>query len=163
MEVNEPRLEKGFEYLDETHQSLIADATKFFSLAEEHSETEYDSQLHTHEMYMNDEQVEQRIGPHLEDTRESIQRMDAALTHVDEELENMEKEAKRSKNYAELAGMKAWYKAKYIQLTEELSRIEEISLAEKTGEWSHERIEYEKPEAKFEIEIGDRKKASSKR
>lgn len=163
MEVSEPRLEKGFEYLDEKHRSLTADATKFFSLAEEHSQTNYDSTLYTQDLYMTDDQVEQRIDQHLENTRESIQEMDAALTHVDEELENLSEEARKSNNYSQLAAKKAWYKKKYIELTEELSKIEDTPLAEKTGEWNHQRAEYTIPESKFNIQTGHERKASKSR
>lgn len=160
MEVGDSRLDRSFDYLDSSHRSLIADATKLFSLAEEHSETDYESHLHTHDMYMTDQQVEERLDQHLENTREAVKEMDAALTQVDEELEDTEEGVRGPSNYAELIGTKRWYKEKYIELTEELEQIEETTLAEKTGEWSHDRPEYEKPEGRFEIETGHERKAS---
>lgn len=160
MEVGDSRLDRSFDYLDETHRSLVADATKLFSLAEEHSETDYDSHLYTHEMYMTDQQVEDRLDKHLEHTRESIQEMDAALTHIDEELENIEEGVRGPSNYRELMGKKRWYKEKYIELAEELEKIESTSLAEKTGEWAHARPEYDKPAERFDIETGHERKAS---
>lgn len=160
MEVEDSRLDRSFGYLDDSHRSLIPDATKLFSLAEEHSQTDYESHLHTHDMYMTDQQVEERLDQHLEGTRQSIKEMDAALTQVDEELEDTGEGVRGPSNYAELIGKKRWYKEKYIKLTEELAEIEETSLAEKTGEWSHQRPEYDKPRERFDIETGHERKAS---
>lgn len=160
MEVRDSRLNRSFGYLDESHRTLVADATKLFSLAEEHSATDYESDLHTHDMYMTDEQVEERLDRHLESTREAVKEMDAALTQVDEQLEETEEGIREPSNYTELVGKKRWYKEKYIELVEELEEIEETSLAEKTSEWSHQRPEYDKPEGKFDIEVGHERKAS---
>lgn len=160
MEVGDSRLNQSFDYLDESHRSLVAHATKLFSLAEEHSKTDYESDLHTHDMYMTDKQVEARLDGHIEDTIESIKEMDAALTQIDEELEKAGEGIRGPSNYREMIGKKRWYKDKYIDLAEELEQIENTSLAEKTGEWAHQRPEYDKPSERFDIETGHERKAS---
>lgn len=160
MDVEEQIIEQHFEYLDEKHSSLIEDATRFFSLTEQHSQTDYASSLQTQDLYMTDEQVEKRIDQHLENTRKSIQEMDAAITKADRKLEELSETTEETTNYTEFIEKKRWYKEKYIQITEELSEIEDTPLAEKTGGWNHQRVEYNVTENNFEIEIGHQRKAS---
>ena len=152
MRPEERSLDRAFQFLDESHRSLVADATRVFSLAEEHSEASYTSVLTTSDLEASDEYVENRITGYWQEMNESIRRMDAALTRIDEKLEE-DHEALAGQDYVEAVNRKRWYGEKYNQLMDELSEVQETSLIEKT--WERKRIEYERPEQEFGIEKGE--------
>lgn len=153
MRAKTHRLDDSFDFLDDAHRSLVAETTRLSSITEEHSQTEYNSQLYTTDLYMSDQQVQDRINNRLEQTREALKGMDAALTKADEEMEAVE-ENREPHEYPELLGKKAWYKKKYIELAEEIEEIEGTPLADTTTERTHTRVEYEMPETEFNIEKG---------
>ena len=160
MRPEERTLDTAFRFLDEAHRSLVADATRVFSITEEHSDTDYSSSLHTYDLEASDKYVEERITDHWQDMNKSMKRMDAALTEIDEKLHETQSKAIKTGEYIDLVEKKRWYGEKYNQLMDELSEIQETSLVDKKRE--HSRTEYERPQDDFSIEKGEmpeRKKA----
>jgi hypothetical protein len=153
MQSERRSLDKAFKFLDESHRSLVADATRVFSLAEEHSETSYTSGLYTSDLQASDGYVENRITGYWQDMNESLKQMDAALTEIDEKLHETEADAIGAGEYVDLVEKKRWYGEKYNQLMDELSEIQETSLVDEKRE--HRRAEYERPQEEFSIEKGE--------
>lgn len=153
MRPEERTLDTAFQFLDEAHRSLVADATRVFSLAEEHSETGYSSKLYTSDLQASDGYVEERITGYWHDMNESVKRMDAALTEIDEKLHEADAEALEASEYVDLVEKKRWYGEKYNQLMDELAEVQETSLVDE--ERYHERVEYERPQEEFNIEKGE--------
>ena len=148
------RLDDSFDFLDEAHRTLVTETTRLSSITEEHSQTNYSSGLYTKDLYMPDTEVEDRMEERLEQTREAMKAMDAALTVADEQIERLTEKGREPQEHSELLGKKAWYKEKYIELAEQIEEIEQTSLVDKTTERNHTRVEYEVPETDFSIEKG---------
>lgn len=153
MRPEERSLDRAFQFLDESHRRLVADATRVFSLAEEYSETNYSSELHTTELYATDKQVEDRIEGYWQDMQDSIQEMDAALTQIDEKIHETQSKDLGLGQYIDMVEKKRWYGEKYNQLMDELAQIQATPLIDKTTE-NNPRIDYERPQDDFQIEKG---------